>query len=68
MQAAHGRIVPLAEVDLSPPKHAHVKVVYSENECDPENNNSDNDSAKMQIKSMKLDLNKSVKDFKLELR
>ena len=53
---------PLAEVDLSPPKHADVKVVYNEN------GNDDNDENETtQTKLLKIDLNKSVKDFKVQL-
>lgn len=56
LQSIHGRVDPLAEVDLTPPKQAEVKVVY--NETDNEHNTS---------QVLKIDLNKSVKDLKLQL-
>ena len=40
----HGRVDPLAEVDLSPPKHADVKVVYNENGND---DNDENETTKL---------------------
>ncbi len=60
----HGRVDPLAEVDLSPPKHADVKVVY--NQSNEEVTNDENEEK--QTKLLKIDLNKSVKDFKVQLR
>jgi len=60
----HGRVDPLAEVDLSPPKHADVKVVY--NQINKEVTNDENEEK--QTKLLKIDLNKSVKDFKVQLR
>ncbi|CAG2174251.1 unnamed protein product [Oppiella nova] len=62
--AVHGRVDPLAELDFSPPKHADVKVVYNEDE---NNEVTNEDQEKRQTKDLKLDLNKSVGDFKSEL-
>ncbi|CAG2100743.1 unnamed protein product [Medioppia subpectinata] len=64
LQSIHGRVDPLAELDFSPPKHADVEVVYNEDE-EIDLTNEDND--KIQTKNLKLDLNKSVGDFKSEL-
>jgi len=62
LQSIHGRVDPLAEVDLSPPKHADVKVVYNE----PTDASSD-EAEQSQTKHIKIDINKSVKDFKMQL-
>lgn len=64
LQSVHGRVDPLADVDLSPPKHADVKVIY--NEILKEVTNDENNEK--QTKLLKIDLNKSVKDFKVQLR
>jgi len=61
--SVHGRVDPLAEVDLSPPKHADVKVVYNENLKEVTND----ENKEKQTKLLKIDLNKSVKDFKSQL-
>ncbi|XP_054161334.1 tubulin-specific chaperone cofactor E-like protein [Oppia nitens] len=57
----HGRVDPIAELDFSPPKHAEVQVVYNEDEITNE------DNEKTHKKQLKIDLNKSVGDFKSEL-
>jgi hypothetical protein len=64
LQSIHGRVDPLAEVDFSPPKHADVKVVY--NQSNKEVTNDEN--GEKHTKLLKIDLNKSVKDFKVQLR
>ncbi|XP_015788056.1 tubulin-specific chaperone cofactor E-like protein [Tetranychus urticae] len=60
----YGKVDPLAEVDLSPPKYATIKIIctFYDTNCLP----SDED-VKKEIKEMKVDLNKSVKDFKSEI-
>lgn len=63
LQSIHGRVDPLAELDFSPPKHADVKVVYSENDSEITNE----EKQTKQTKSLKIDLNKSVGDFKTQL-
>jgi hypothetical protein len=63
LQSIHGRVDPLAEVDFSPPKHADVKVVY--NQSNKEVTNDEN--GEKHTKLLKIDLNKSVKDFKVQL-
>jgi hypothetical protein len=59
----YGRVEPLAEVDLSPPKSAAIKVTYTW--CDDEDDCLKDNK---KIQELKIDLNKSVKDFKLQLR
>ena len=54
----------MAELDFSPPKHADVEVVYNQNDS-KETTNEDKD--KKDTKILKIDLNKSVGDFKSQL-
>lgn len=95
MQAIHGRVDPLADVDFSPPRFAEVDLVFQNDENLPENSpttnnidtnvtssSSDDDDHQQRqpqqqqqqhqssatVKPMKIDLNKSVKDFKSQLR
>lgn len=63
---------PLAEVNLSPPKYANVRVIYNDLSADQlENDQISYESLVRQCKdsrSLKIDLNKSVRNFKVQLR
>ncbi|KPM06570.1 hypothetical protein QR98_0050470, partial [Sarcoptes scabiei] len=67
----HGRVEPLAEVDLSPPKYANVRVIFHDiNSDQTENDQLSYESLVRQCKdsrSFKIDLNKSVRNFKVQL-
>lgn len=92
LHGVYGRVDPLAEVNLAPPKCAQVTVVFNDN-CGQDDDmlehgslgesSSGSDttgdeggsrspepgsSRKRQVKEMKVNLNKSVKEFKLQLR
>ena len=68
----HGKVDPLAEVDLSPPKYAQTRIIctfFGKNKLsDGEDDEEEDDSIKKQVRDIKVDLNKSVKDFKSEIR
>lgn len=77
LHAINGRVDPLAEVDLSPPKSAHVTVVFNEaasQDSDGDvavvSSSGDEEDIRSQtsVRNMTLDLNQSVKDFKQTLR
>lgn len=59
---------PLAEVDLSPPRYAVTRVVCTYFDKKASSSDEDEDEEKKLVKEMKVDLNKSVRDFKAELR
>lgn len=67
----HGRVEPLAEVDLSPPRHADVRVIFNDLSKDQlENDQLCYESLVRQCtntRSFKVDLNKSVRNFKVQL-
>ncbi|XP_074601152.1 tubulin folding cofactor E like protein mlt [Brevipalpus obovatus] len=67
----HGKVDPLAEVDLSPPKFAQTRIIctyFAKNKLsDGEDDDDEDDSIKKQVKDVKVDLNKTVKDFKSEI-
>lgn len=67
----HGRVDPLAEVDLSPPRYADVQVIFNDlSEDQLENDQLCYETLVNQckdIRSFKVDLNKSVRNFKGQL-
>lgn len=71
LQDKHGRVEPLAEVNLSPPKYANVRVIFNDLSPDQlENDQISYESLVRQCKdsrSFKVDLNKSVRHFKTQL-
>jgi len=74
LHSIYGRVDPMAEVDLSPPKSAQVTVVFSENSSDNifdtefiMSMSVDSQSPATKVKDMTVNLNKSVKDFKQRL-
>ncbi|KAI2808966.1 hypothetical protein BLOT_000107 [Blomia tropicalis] len=71
LYSVHGRVEPLAEVDLSPPRHADVRIIYNDLSQDQlENDEPCYDTLLQQCKttrSLKIDLNKSVRNFKVQL-
>ena len=78
LHAINGRVDPLAEVDLSPPKSAHVTVIFN-GDCSHEDEEDvlnlissscdvPSSSDRMIVRGMTINLNKSVKDFKQTLR
>lgn len=62
---------PLAEVDLSPPRHADVRMIYNNLSTDQlEDDELCYETLVKQcndIRSLKIDLNKSVRNFKVQL-
>ena len=73
LHSIYGRVEPLADVDLSPPKSAQVTVVYNENSSDDSDGYTSDpiqsiQSDSVKVKDIKINLNKSVKEFKLQLR
>ena len=72
LQDIHGRVEPLAEVNLSPPKYANVRVIFNDLSNEQlENDQLSYESLVRQCKdsrSFKVDLNKSVRNFKVQLR
>lgn len=83
LKRVHGRVDPLAEVNMQPPKFADVTVIFNDAQQDASSesssgseSNSEEASASpeprqkhaRQVKAMKVNVNKSVKDFKLQLR
>ncbi|KAH7639983.1 hypothetical protein HUG17_4016 [Dermatophagoides farinae] len=71
LQNIHGRVEPLAEVNLSPPKYANVRVIFNDlTDEQLENDQLSYESLVRQCKdsrSFKVDLNKSVRNFKVQL-
>ncbi|KAH9422640.1 hypothetical protein DERP_003317 [Dermatophagoides pteronyssinus] len=71
LQDIHGRVEPLAEVNLSPPKYANVRVIFNDLSNEQlENDQLSYESLVRQCKdsrSFKVDLNKSVRNFKVQL-
>ena len=79
LQAITGKVDQLAEVDLSPPKTAHVTVVFNErNNMDGQEDSdvmnimpcesSGRSGNQATVKHMTINLNRSVKEFKQGLR
>ena len=76
----YGRVDPLAEVNLAPPKWAQVTVIYNESGTGDdldltggESSSSDSETGSLtptgsRVQKMKINLNKSVKEFKQQLR
>lgn len=74
LHSIYGRVDPMAEVDLSPPKSAQVTVVFNENSSDDifdaefiMSMSVDSQSPATKVKDITVNLNKSVKDFKQRL-
>lgn len=69
--SVHGRVEPLAEVDLSPPKYADVQVLYNDHSDDQcEDDQLCYDALMRQCKNsarLKVNLNKSVRNLKIQL-
>ncbi len=67
----HGRVDPLAEVDLSPPRYADVRVIFNDlSQEQLENDELCYESLVRRCKNsrlFKVDLNKSVRNFKMQL-
>lgn len=67
----HGRVEPLAEVNLRPPQHANVQVIF--NDLDKDQLEDDELCYETLVKQckdnrqLKIDLNKSVRNFKVQL-
>lgn len=71
LQEVHGRVEPLAEVDLSPPRYADVRVIFNDlSQEQLENDELCYESLVRRCKNsrlFKVDLNKSVRNFKTQL-
>lgn len=71
LQSVHGRVDPLAEVDLSPPRYADVRVIFNDlSQEQLENDELCYESLVRRCKNsrlFKVDLNKSVRNFKMQL-
>jgi hypothetical protein len=63
----YGQVEPLAEVNLSPPKFAKVKVTFNRAPADDDHVDKEN-SELVERKQIKVDLKQSVKEFKVTLR
>lgn len=67
LHSIYGRVDPLAEVDLSPPKTAQVTVVYNENFSDGSADMDSSGESLPDSRDITVNLNKSVKEFKQQL-